>query len=521
MKKLYTLLTTLLFVSCVMHAARPLLSSKTTYKQPSLHAWLLPLHIHSSLHAHTDESKKQHATVASRTSVLGHYVSSTNKKAFGSYFGWYDAIKETRHAYIGVSAPDTTMPLLPQALLHDEAHSSSPTTTTTGVNELSGRIDLNPFIEEYGFTMQTETTFSDYCTLTIALPWVCRTHHLGMKPSGMVSQNTSDATPITLLDYLAGNVRQEHVAATGKQSSNQQAALTAGKWQEKQELSGLADMHITLDTYPLRDEDVAITLGAHLTLPTSNSGTGEYLFEPLLGSGGHFFFGGHLGALYTLATFETSTILCGFDCSYRIGVARQHTRTLDSIDLVGKEIFFGRYSLAGKQHARRLFPFVNILTQPVSVTPGAETVLTAHTTLQTASVSATLGYQYKKTGAEKVALVHTWPANMYAESRFSFSTLGKVATTTPATDGYAAFTIKDHAFDPGGLGKAVHEERLSLASAQTEEQAVHAFFVDCSCTPLAAFAHTSLSLKGSYQYVGSTSIGREGWMVCASLSHAF
>jgi len=117
-------------------------------------------------------------------------------------------------------------------------------------------------------------------------------------------------------DFDAGYMDSTLVARANLPESFE-AAMKGVKWGDMQEAlkygkidcckltkTRLSDIHLTLGWNFLQDEDYHFGLNVRAGFPTGNKATGTYLFEPIVGNGGHFELGGGLTASARLWTSD-------------------------------------------------------------------------------------------------------------------------------------------------------------------------------------------------------------------------
>lgn len=455
-----------------------------------------------------DEEIKTDEYIETPVSISGYYHASSNKKKFGEYFGFYDTEDDAVYNFIGVSADDDKL-AFPQDFIHDKANSDAFNDKT--LNPLSEKIFFNPHVEEYGFLISGQTKITENSYFSLGMPYMHRTHILGLVSKNKVTQeikkNDGSTKSISLMDYLQGNVEQVL-------DPNKQRPLKYGKLKETQSISGPADLHARVSFVPVRDEKTALTLGLQAILPTTSGSTGEYLFEPLLGTGGHWFLGVHAHGIYKFKDLENGSVHMGGHLSHMVGFERQQIRSLNFINASGLLSERGRYYLIGKHGSSWLRPFLNNFTQPLHVTPGQTTQLSIYTELQNRVMTGHLGYKLDYTGKEKVRLSQSTPTNTYGSSKYGFNSAGK--SDGDAKANYAAFDVTKTVFN----SEFYSDESLHLDSAATPAQTTHTLFIHLSCTPFGQ-GKTKLDFAGLYHFCNKKQMGREGWSISGKLSHQF
>jgi hypothetical protein len=480
-------------------------TAKTFYQAPSTPLWY-------SYHAvpFQEKTPQPNDSIQNAFGITGFYWRSTEKKKLGNYFGFYDDTSETTCNFLRVTA-DTSVAtsLIPQDIIHNAALSGSPNNTT--LNPLKETITFNPYIEYYGFTTTNSVRIGNWLTIHTSMPWMKKRHVLGMKSTDSIKTIVEDHAK-GVMDFFTGNLSQEDA-----DSKNQQDRLEYGKLKESQTVSGLAGIVIQCLFSPEINDEVSAHFGFTTTLPTNSRAQGLYLFEPLMGNGGHATFGicGDVNA--TLGTIKQIHYGIGAHGILQAGLAGHEVRSpsfLIAYDS-GVDAQFARYALAGKQNARRLFPLINMLTQMVNVKPGTSIAADAHVWASYKKIMALFEYRYTYTTAEKITPLFPWPSNTYAVSRLSYAQTNTVGDVTT----YRTFNIPDHSTLINSA--SLKEEAIYYDAAATPTQATHTLGLMIEATPLAQYPNSKITVYGHYSFSGSELFGIGGSGISCSLSHTF
>ena len=465
----------------------------------------------------TDLLPFQHAPalpsgIVSALSIEGFYWKSMDKKKLGSYFGFYDDATATTYPFVRVTA-DTSLPssLLPQDIVHNAALADNPTDTT--LNRLKSTINFNPSIEQYGVITTNSVAIHDWLIIHTIMPWTHTTHHLGMVISNNTNTTVEGATK-SVLDFFNGDLAQEEA-----ESKNQQDALCYGKLTQRQSATGLADITLLILFAPTLTSNANVRLGVLATLPTTSRAQGIYLFEPTLGTGGHPLFGLHATGDTNLFTVAAISVGAFGHATLRAGLSTQEVRTPSFLILYdeGVDAQWGRYALAGKQNARRLFPLVNMLTQVVSVKPGTCAECTVGLSASYKKISLLSEYRYTYTSREQVSPAQSWSSDAFALSRLDY------AQTTLDGEGHATAyntfniptnsTLLDHAVLP--------EHALAFDAAATPAQSIHTLSFTLKATPLPRFPQSTIHVRGHYSFGSKELFGIGGYGISCGISHTF
>jgi len=505
---MYALIILLLCATLFPHyraVATP--TAKTFFKSSNAPHWL-------SSETRPFQYNKKPATkpLHSALSFTAFYSHSSDKKRLGNYFGFYDDASGEVKPFLRVTADNTiAASLRPQDIVHDVAHSADPFNVTT--NPLAETIYFNPHIEQYGLIINNAMQINEWITVHTIMPWMQSNHVLGIKNTD-VTKTTVEDRLVSVSDFFNGTLHQEEAT-----NPNQQDRLLYGKLRNQQSCSGLADITILCLFTPYSSEEGSIDLGPLVTIPTCNRAHGSYLFEPVLGTGSHTVLGAQargtikLGAI-NLITFAASGTLTG-----RVGVTSHEVRSpsfLFNYD-GGTDGQFARYALAGKQHARRLFPLINMLTQMVSVKPGTTVEAEARIAAQYKGSTLAFEYRFTHTGQEKVSPLSAWPAQTYALAKHTYSqtTNNNLGVVT----GYNTFTIADHS---DLLNQAdLTDAALHFDACATPIQKTHLVGASFQCIPTSALPYTSLHVRAYYAWAHNTSFGIGSYGASCSISHSF
>jgi len=483
------------------HTVSPI-TAQTFYKASNA-----PLWFSTSTLPFSYNSKPATASIQSGLSLEGFYWKSAAAGTLGNYFGFYDAGSGTVCPYIRVTA-DLTKPhcLIPQDIVHNSGNATDPFNPAT--NPLQALITFNPSIEQYGFIMTNSLRIHEWITIHTIVPWI-HTNHL----MGLITKSTTNITIENnsrgVIDFFTGNLKQVATA-----SPDQQDPLQYGKLADSQSINGIADITLLCLLAPNISEDVTVQCGVLAVLPTTSRPQGIFLFEPTLGTGGHPLFGIYGSAQADFFALRGIVIGGFIDASLRAGIGTQEVRS-PSYTVGGSDAEYERYSLGGKQNARRLFPLINILTQVVNVTPGTAFEINLGLSARYKRMSGGVGYRYTRTGKETVSPMISWPDNTYAQSDLSYAqvtTIGGVTT-------YNAFDVAAHSAFMNNAPLMGSE--IDFFAAATPAQSTNTFSFSLGCIPLPTFPYSSLQVRGYYSFTGSTTFGIGGYGLTVAASHTF
>ena len=90
----------------------------------------------------------------------------------------------------------------------------------------------------------------------------------------------------------------------------------------------MSDITLLVQGKVVNEPSASVTLGAIVTVPTSSRPTGHYLFEPVIGTGGHVVLGAELGCDVYLGTIKNMVTIDGLlNIRHRIGLSAHETRS--------------------------------------------------------------------------------------------------------------------------------------------------------------------------------------------------
>lgn len=166
-------------------------------------------------------------------------------------------------------------------------------------------------------------------------------------------------------------------------------------------IAGLADIDLKLGYKILKP----LSLYAKLVIPTGYKPKAEYLFEPILGNGGHWGLG--CGLNFDLKVIKHFNFLSNLDYVYLF--ENEEKRSFD-LKTNGP---WSRY-MAGTNTVvqTRPIPLINLLTKDLDVTPGSMLNWVASIHGNYKSFNAELGYNFWYREKEHVKLSHHWNENI-------------------------------------------------------------------------------------------------------------
>ncbi len=405
------------------------------------------------------------------------YQNSTNSGDLGKYFGYYAPKANEFRDYINVvnsndfSAADAKDDTWAAFIVHN---------TDSFEKNLAGKIQFRPTQEIFSTRLDFYTDLSSLANnlfLQISMPITSVKNSLRLTQNGTLTPITITDHPAigkTLVDYFKGNVSDFEF----NNSENQQLALTHAKMENGKSHSGLADLETKLGIALINNKNSWLKIGASMVTPTSNRPTGEFIFEPICGNGQHWEFGGFADTKYLLWQNDRSSIsfLANVSCSYGLEDIEKRTLSIQKDD--GTPVPFSQYYVVGQRGLRQLFPFANISTQDLKVTPGVHGQALANVALTFKNVVFDCGYNLFAKQRETVQLKNAWDDNMYAIA------LNNYGTATEKT-----FMIDNNGtYDSDNIDKLILDKHtiksnnLDMRSVTTPAQITHKFYGSISHT---------------------------------------
>ncbi len=334
--------------------------------------------------------------------VTPFYMDSTNGSDLAKYFGIQNKGKFTLgNLDAGVTAG--TYDFNYRYMIHDLS------------GDHAGRATLNfdPELQAYGARIdyyQDLEKILDGLYLKIALPIVHTETEINR--TATVETAAGTLTLANLNNYFKGAY---NVAAA---DSNAQERLRHAKRDGSHSNTSVADIDVVLGYKIFDKEKYYFALNLGLTIPVGNDADGDWTFEPIVGNGDHWGFGGGLDAMVRLWKKNDQNIRLTLVANYRYLFEGTEKRTAGLIDPDGTTgINFGQYYLVGEHNVARntqqLKPFANVSTVDMDVTPGSQLDAMAYFTYNNGNWTFDLGYNFFWKDDEDVKFKNEWTDNKY------------------------------------------------------------------------------------------------------------
>ena len=335
--------------------------------------------------------------------VVPFYMESSDSDNIGKYFGTNNRSNIRLGNQAAVNANPRTADFNYGYMIHDY-------NATAGV----GTINYNPDLQAYGARIdyyQDLEMIVEGLYLKIALPIVHIENDMNIKTN--VTTISGNFTAANLSNYFKGSY--SNTVAAGE--SNAQAALEYAKIDGSQSETSVADIDFILGYKFYDNEDYYVGLNIGLTIPVGNDPDGVWVFEPIVGNGGHWALGGGFDASTKLWEDGDSNIKLTAVANYRYLFEATEKRTLGLIAPNGEKVSWGQYSLVGKLNEIRntiqLIPAANILTKDFNIEPGSQFDSAIYFTYNNGGLTIDLGYNFFWKESEDVHLKNTWIDSEY------------------------------------------------------------------------------------------------------------
>lgn len=510
-RSLRSILCTILFCSTAL-LSEQIPTGKTFYALP------FGLDGRPSFSALNTLAHTQHHT---SLTVQGFYFTTIESDEQNAYFGFQDTTTGELIGNIQISADNIKAPLTPQDILHDyENHKNFLDKT---INPLSQTLSFHPTLSTSGVVIEGALLLTPSILFTISLPYIVMETNLGLQEEGMTKSQVFNGSAVTMKDYLQGKVWNYDTT-----SPNQQLPLRAGLFPSNpQTCEGIADI-TTRCSYLFHSTDTTqAAFTSIIVLPTTSGSEASILFEPVLGSHGHYYMGATCeGSYICMQTNDGLTGSIGGNIEIVQGIKSQERRSFgirfassSSGGTIWHTSRFGRYALAAQKGGGILFPLINVLTHEVDVSPGLQWNLQVHTTLASKTLQATAGYSYNGASAETVSLSSAFPDNYYDIASYDFSTYTTDISGTILTDiNGALFTYDAFSPETHGITQGLQSNNLIMESAAIPTQKTHHLSLALTFTPESFFG-LSLSCSASYYWASKKCGGVNGYRFAGGITY--
>jgi len=482
-----------------------------------------------------------HKHVHSHLQATGFYQESQESDDLGEYFG----IGNGKNSFQVGPQESKTSEVDGRFLIHESDTGDNITSVSfpTGVtaasaHPLAGLVSFNPSQKLWGVRFDYFQDISHGFFFKANLPVVHVSNTMGMKicnsvPVTVVDAN-ADTTTFSLADFFAGRVNVDKTANPSQ--SDLQGPLTKAKICGERSATGVADLDLELGYKLWNKHKGHVYLNLGVTIPTGRKPTGEWLFEPIYGNGGHVGFGAGIDAGFEFWHAKRSCARILFAANYRylfdsteqrtLGINRcnfpwvvksEANTTQDLITPRPPKLMQYYLVALDQQIDAPLIPAANILTRGVKVRPGSQLDAMVDLNFKSCGFIVDVGYNLYWRESECVSLKNSCNTSCDGAAVTSYGFVHPGYNTH--------FIFNEAGADPLGvqapIDHLITNADLSTAAAETPSQLTNKVFAglgygfDISHKYLA-----SLGLGGSYEFASDNS-AIEAWAVWGKAGISF
>ena len=397
--------------------------------------------------------------------TIPFYSHSTNERGLGRYFGL------NKNNVIGVGTDVSGLAAGVDFFSKWLIHSST--------THLTGKLELRPDRERFGVHvdwLQRLSFISKNLFLNVSVPVAHIEHKMNPRVFDESEGKVDDTGDLKgLLDYFSGNLEQA-------QSTRIQEKLKYAKIAGSQSKTGVEDVVVSLAYQPTaRSRKDYFVRSVHVSIPTNNKPTGEFLFEPILGNAGKWGVGGGIEKKIKLREKDNWLIDVVTHADLTAFFSNTQKRTVGLRALDNQIIAWSQYYLLGENGIKGVKPAANILTRDVDVssyiTFDAGMVFDIHYK----KLLLNAGYNFFARSAETVS-VKSWPEDMY----------GVVASNYVTTANFDSNEAEGAIF--------ITKSMLETSCAETPSVLTHKFsgafsYIFDGCCPF------MLGVGGAYEFI--------------------
>ncbi len=283
----------------------------------------------------------------------------------------------------------------------------------------------------------------------------------------------------TISGFLANRDRLEPLTA---------AKITSGRRKK----TGVADLDLAMGYCVIDESYKYLSLSLGLTIPTGGKPKGMYLFEPIVGNGGHIALTANLDAYRAIRCWHNKKFLIKASVLYKYLFSAEEPRTLGLV-INNNRVPFGHYFGIGTvDQVGSLVPAANLLTAPLCIRPGNQLDGLLGLSLAGTSVSFDCGYNIHWKDQEKVTLS---PLLRQQINTLRLPNLSPDAPTTGVVDFNTTKILS------ANISQAVD---VAVNAPQAPTLFLHRFYVNVGHQCLQRKAYSIyVNLGASYEFPGS------------------
>lgn len=341
----------------------------------------------------------------------------------------------------------------------------------------------------------------------VALPIVHVENDMELGVKGLDTPNAAQDVA-DIKDYFKGNLERLVNLANVNQ-----AKLTNAKIDGQRDRTGVADIDLVLGYKFLNKENYHVALNLGLTIPTGNESEGEFVFEPMIGNGDHFGFGGGLDASARVWGDDCHNLKINVVANYRYLFENDEKRTLGINGVTGYTNDWSQYTLLAKStpaaniQTLQFIPAANITTQNVDVTPGSQLDAIFALAYNNGGFCVDLGYNMFWKEAEDVEIKSDPFGGNYSIVN---------PTLDPTTNTNFNPANGAHAIGGAALTKA----NLDKSVAETPSQVTHKLYGSLGYIFREWECPVMFGLMGGYEFAGENS-ALEKWEIGGKIGVGF
>jgi hypothetical protein len=259
------------------------------------------------------------------------------------------------------------------------------------------RLTFKPTQKMFGTAIRYKRHLSDFTDkgwwVEVTFPIVVVKNDLGMKEEIIKKGGSGGDSPAVPTGFV-GNMTDAFKQTTWRY----------GKIDGAKKKAGVADIYLRLGTDYVKEPTHHLATFMGVIIPTGNKPDGEFIFEPVVGNGGHLglYFGASAG--FRIWAESDKSIYWRLDTSGSVLAENTQNR---SFDLKGKP--WSRYMWVYLNNTTTgTNAGINKFTEVMKVNPGASRDLNTAFVFDACNFKAEVGYHFFSKQAEEVKLASCW-----------------------------------------------------------------------------------------------------------------
>ncbi|MCK4265240.1 hypothetical protein KAW80_02685 [Candidatus Babeliales bacterium] len=276
-------------------------------------------------------------------------------------------------------------------------------------------------------------------------------------------------------------------------SALNQWAYNFGKFSPlKISYTGLDDVLFKFGANVLKEGDVRAGIYTDFTLPVTGKPNSNFVFNHVLGSGGHLGLGIGANCELTLSDYNKHILSLIGDVRYRYLFSGIEERSFD----LKQNGEWSRYLLVAKRgNATRPLPAINYLTRDLKITPRdrAEVLAAFHYNYNNLNLEAGCNLWWRN--SEKVELKNPWNVDVGIFNPFALQSGDGTASTAKISQGF-----NDVQPDPNNMFVAIPESNLDLDSAAQKTSISHTLYLGASIDTQLLDSLWMFGAGGAYEF---------------------